>query len=183
MSHPIPKYDVFLSFRGEDTREKFTSHVYAKLEGKNIKTFIDYRIERGDEVSSSLDEAIEESLIYVVILSKHYASSRWCLDELIKILEYKKEYGREVIPVFYEVSPTDVRHQTGSYRQDFLEHHKDRPKDKIDAWKAALTQVANLSGLESQKFRSVIYYLHALAIFITQFFSATHHTNWIPNSL
>jgi hypothetical protein len=183
MSHPIPKYDVFLSFRGEDTREKFTSHVNAELNRKNIKTFIDDKLERGDEINPSLIKAIEESLIYVVILSKHYASSRWCLDELIKILECKEKYGREVIPVFYEVDPTDVRHQKGSYGKDFLEHHKDRPKDKIDAWKAALTQVANLSGLESQKFRSVIYYLHALAIFITQFFSATHHTNWIPNSL
>jgi hypothetical protein len=151
----VPKYDVFLSFRGEDTRDNFTSHLNAELCRQNIETFIDNRLDRGEEINSSLVEAIKESLIYVVILSEHYASSRWCLDELIKILECKKKYGREVIPVFYEVDPTDVRYQKGSYGKDFLEHHKDRPKDKIDAWKAALTQVANLSGLESQKFRSL----------------------------
>jgi hypothetical protein len=111
-------------------------------------------------------------LIYVVILSKHYASSRWCLDELIKILEYKKEYGREVIPVFYEVDPTDVRYQKGSYGKDFLEHHKDRPKDKIDAWKAALTHVGELSGLVSQKFRSLIYLRCSCHIYYS-IFSAT----------
>jgi hypothetical protein len=156
MSHPIPKYDVFLSFRGEDTREKFTSHVYAKLEGKNIKTFIDYRIESGAEISPSLIQAIEESEIYVVILSEHYASSHWCLDELTKILECKEKYKREVIPVFYEVVPSDVGHQTGSYEEDFLKH-KDRPKDKIDAWKAALKLVSKLKGLKSKNFRSPIY--------------------------
>ncbi|MCI32138.1 TMV resistance protein N-like, partial [Trifolium medium] len=86
------------------------SHLYAELKRKKIETFIDYRLERGDEINSSLVEAIEESLMYVVILSKHYASSSWCLDELAQILKCKEKYGREVIPVFYEVDPSDVRH-------------------------------------------------------------------------
>lgn len=34
-------FDVFLSFRGEDTRYNFTSHLYAALCRKKIKTFID----------------------------------------------------------------------------------------------------------------------------------------------
>ncbi|GAU19083.1 hypothetical protein TSUD_79050 [Trifolium subterraneum] len=144
-----PKYDVFLSFRGEDTREKFTSHLHKELCRQNIETFIDYRLERGDEINSSLVEAIKESLIYVVILSEHYASSGWCLDELTEILKCKKEYKREVIPVFYEVDPSNVRRQSKSYEKDFLKHQH-RPKDKIDAWKAALTQVAGLSGWDSQ---------------------------------
>ncbi|CAK8578559.1 unnamed protein product [Lathyrus sativus] len=150
MSHP--NYDVFLSFRGEDTRETFTSHLHAELCRQNIETFIDDRLGRGEEISSALCKAIEESAIYVVILSQHYASSIWCLDELTKILECKQRYGREVIPVFYKVDPSNVRHQRQSYADDFVKHHL-RFGDKVDAWKDALTQVANLSGWDSQKIR------------------------------
>ncbi|GAU48798.1 hypothetical protein TSUD_81470 [Trifolium subterraneum] len=150
MSHPAtPKYDVFLSFRGVDTRDNFTSHLYAELCRKKIETFIDYRLKRGDEINSSLIKAIEESLIYVVILSKHYASSSWCLDELTEILKCKEKYGREVIPVFYEVDPADVRHQRKSYADDFAKH-QERNSGKVDEWKAALNQVAGLSGWHSQ---------------------------------
>ncbi|MCI13628.1 TMV resistance protein N-like, partial [Trifolium medium] len=143
------KYDVFLSFRGEDTRDNFTSHLYAELRRKKIETFIDYRLERGDEINSSLIEAIEESLIYVVILSEHHASSSWCLDELTEILKCKERYGREVIPVFYKVDPSNVRHQRQSYADDLAKHHQ-RFGGKVELWKAALNQVAGLSGWDSQ---------------------------------
>ncbi|CAL5214437.1 unnamed protein product [Lathyrus oleraceus] len=162
MSHP--NYDVFLSFRGDDTRDNFTSHLYAELCRKRIATFIDDRLCRGEEISSALCKAIEESAIYVVILSEHYASSTWCLDELTKILECKERYGREVIPVFYKVDPSTVRHQRKSYADDFVKYDL-RFSDKVDAWKVALTQVANLSGWDSQNIRSLIY-LHALTIII-----------------
>ncbi|MCI66983.1 TMV resistance protein N-like, partial [Trifolium medium] len=80
---------------------------------------------------------------------EHYASSTWCLDELTEILKCKERYGREVIPVFYKVDPSNVRHQRQSYSDDFVKHQL-RFGSKVDAWKAALTQVAGLSGWDSQ---------------------------------
>jgi hypothetical protein len=169
------KYDVFLSFRGEDTRDNFTSHLYAELCRQNIETFIDDKsLERGDEINSSLVEAIEESTIYVVILSEHYASSGWCLDELTEILKCKEKYKREVIPVFYKVDPSTVRHQRQSYADDLAKHHQ-RFGGKVDAWKASLTQVAGLSGWDSQKTRSLIY-LHVFAIFTQFLYSESYLT-------
>ncbi len=81
-------YDVFLSFRGTDTRSNFTSHLYNSLHKKVINTFIDDELIRGEEISPALLKAIEGSRISIVILSKNYATSTWCLEELLKILEY-----------------------------------------------------------------------------------------------
>jgi hypothetical protein len=164
MSPPTEKYDVFLSFRGEDTRDNFISHLSAELYRKNIKTFIDYRLDRGKEISPALYTEIEQSMIYVIILSENYASSTWCMDELTKILECKQIYGRDVIPVFYKVDPSNVRNQRESFEEAFIEHQQ-RFGDKVDTWKGALTQVAGLSGWDSQVTRSLIN-LRALNIYL-----------------
>ena len=64
-------YDVFLSFRGTDTRNKFADHLYNRLKQKGIFTFRDdERLEQGTEINSGLLRAIDESKIAVVVLSK-----------------------------------------------------------------------------------------------------------------
>ena len=63
IAHEISKYDVFVSFRGEDTSTNITSHLYEALCRKGIHTFIDYQLKRGDEISPALRKAIEESMI------------------------------------------------------------------------------------------------------------------------
>ncbi|XP_006492480.2 disease resistance protein RPV1-like [Citrus sinensis] len=108
-------HDVFLSFRGEDTRDNFTSHLHYVLSLKGIKTFVDDQLIRGDNISRSLLDTIEASSISIIIFSERYASSRWCLDELLKILECKHDYGQIVIPVFYRVDPSHVRWKTGTF--------------------------------------------------------------------
>ncbi|XP_024043494.1 TMV resistance protein N isoform X3 [Citrus clementina] len=150
-------YEVFLNFRGEDTRKSFTCYLYDKLyEGKKIKTFIDdEELRRGDEISPALLNAIEGSKISVVIFSKDYASSKWCLNELVKILECKNTNGQIIIPVFYGVSPSDVRHQNGTFGDRFDELKKqfeDKP-EMVLKWRDALTETSHLAGHESTKFR------------------------------
>ncbi|XP_052292132.1 disease resistance protein RUN1-like isoform X2 [Citrus sinensis] len=149
------KYDVFVSFRGEDTRDNFTSHLYSALSRQNIQTFIDDQLNRGDEISESLVNAIEASAISVIIFSESYASSRWCLDELVKILECKKEYAQILIPVFYRVDPSDVRNQTGSFGDSFskLEERVKENSKKLQTWRNALKEAATLSGFPSQSIR------------------------------
>ncbi|ESR55420.1 hypothetical protein CICLE_v10024606mg, partial [Citrus x clementina] len=143
--------------RGEDTRKSFTCYLYDKLyEGKKIKTFIDdEELRRGDEISPALLNAIEGSKISVVIFSKDYASSKWCLNELVKILECKNTNGQIIIPVFYGVSPSDVRHQNGTFGDRFDELKKqfeDKP-EMVLKWRDALTETSHLAGHESTKFR------------------------------
>ena len=128
----LKNYDVFLSFRGEDTRDNFTSHLYEALCRKKIKTYIDEDdLNRGEEISSGLMKAIEESKISVIIFSENYGSSSWCLDELLHILLCKEKNKQEVIPVFYRVEPCCVRKQKGSYQKAF-DNYENRFKDKMD---------------------------------------------------
>ncbi|KAI9107328.1 hypothetical protein K1719_021716 [Acacia pycnantha] len=146
------KYDVFLSFRGEDTHRSFTSHLHSALCLKGIETFINYELPKGDGISQSLIQAIENSSLSVIIFSKNYASSKWCLNELIEILHHKKEKGQLVVPIFYQVDPSHVRHQRGAYGEAFAQHLKENP-DKVDEWRKALLEIANLSGWDSYSCR------------------------------
>lgn len=78
---------MFLSFRGEDTRNNFTSHLREALCKKKIKTYADDVLQRGAEISTELLNTIKKSKLSVIIFSKNYASSPWCLDELVQILK------------------------------------------------------------------------------------------------
>ena len=140
------RWDVFLSFRGEDTRFNFTDHLYSALTSRGIHTFRDDEgLERGGEIQPSLLKAIEESKVSIVVFSKNYAHSQWCLDELYKIMESRREKGQIVVPVFYHVDPSDVRKQTGSFGKAFARYKK-VTKERVLRWRAALTEAGGLSG-------------------------------------
>ncbi|ESR54966.1 hypothetical protein CICLE_v10023938mg [Citrus x clementina] len=144
------KYDAFLSFRGEDTRQTFISHLYTALNDKGIYVFRDDKqLEKGGSIAPNLLKAIEESRISIIVLSRNYASSTWCLDELVKIVEYKNRED-QIFPIFYDVEPTVVRKQTTSFGEAFTKHEeffRDNI-EKVQKWRHALKVVANISGWE-----------------------------------
>ncbi|XP_070001806.1 TMV resistance protein N-like isoform X2 [Nicotiana sylvestris] len=142
-------YDVFLSFRGEDTRKTFTSHLYEVLKDRGIKTFQDEkRLEYGATIPEELCKAIEESQFAIVVFSENYATSRWCLNELVKIMECKTQFRQTIIPIFYDVDPSHVRNQKESFAKAF-EEHETKYKDDVEGiqrWRTALNAAANLKG-------------------------------------
>ncbi|KAJ9684939.1 hypothetical protein PVL29_017095 [Vitis rotundifolia] len=150
-------YEVFLSFRGEDTRHGFTDHLYEALISCGIRTFTDdEELARGGVIASELLKAIEESKIFVIIFSENYAASRWCLDELVKIGECGATEGRLILPIFYHVDPSHVRKQRGSYEKAFVDHEKEadeEKREKIQKWRSALAKVGNLAGYDLQKYQ------------------------------
>ncbi|KAL4605190.1 hypothetical protein ACB092_09G011100 [Castanea dentata] len=152
-STPRWTYDVFLNFRGEDTRKSFTDHLYNALKNNGILTFRDdEKLEKGKFISQELVKAIEESRFAIVIFSINYAFSTWCLDELVHIVRCKKKTGLEVLPIFYHVDPSDVRKQMGTFAKAF-DKHKESFKEsieKVETWRATLREVANLSGWDLQ---------------------------------
>ncbi|KAF3637562.1 putative pectinesterase/pectinesterase inhibitor 46-like [Capsicum annuum] len=148
-------YDVFLSFRGEDTRKSFVDHLYTTLHEKGIHAFRDdIELRRGKSISPELLNAIETSRFAVVIFSKNYADSSWCLEELTKIVECNKQRGQTLIPVFYSVDPSVVRKNKGSYGDAFAKHEENLKgsgeNNKIQTWRDALKDAANISGFDVQ---------------------------------
>ncbi|XP_010245185.1 PREDICTED: TMV resistance protein N-like [Nelumbo nucifera] len=142
-------YDVFLSFRGEDTRKNFTDHLYTALVQKGVYTFRDdEELRKGEEISSELLKAIEESRISIIVFSRNYASSSWCLDELVRILECRRKIDQKVLPVFFDVDPSDVRKQTGDFGKGFtkLKERFTLETMKVLRWETSLQEAANLSG-------------------------------------
>lgn len=156
----LRKYEVFINFRGEDTRKNFMGHLRAALFEEGMEIFVDDdQLERGKSISPQLLQAIENSSCAIVILSPNYAFSTWCLDELVKILDCMKTTGQIVIPIFYQVNPFDVRKQTGSFGEAIAKHEENFKDniEKVKSWIDALAEVSSLAGLDSQNYR---YLLH-----------------------
>ncbi|KAM7465503.1 hypothetical protein LguiB_013065 [Lonicera macranthoides] len=145
------KYDVFLSFRGEDTRKTFVHHLYSALHQRGIFTFRDdERLERGKSIALELLKAIELSRFAIVVFSKNYASSSWCLDELAKIMDCHNNNNNKymaaqftVIPIFYDVQPSD-----GTKNIEGILLHPQRERKLIDIPTEAFKEMHKLRLLE-----------------------------------
>ncbi|XVF41651.1 hypothetical protein PTKIN_Ptkin01aG0297300 [Pterospermum kingtungense] len=187
-------YHVFLSFRGTDTRKNFTDHLYRALVQVGIHTFRDdEEIERGNNIKGEIEKAIlRESKIFIIVFSKDYASSTWCLDELVKILEHRKSSEHIVLPVFYDVDPTQVKNQTGSYAEAFARHEENFKSEVVQGWRAALKEVTDLEGMvlqdrhESQFIQDIVKLvqnkLHRSALYVPSYLvgidSLVTRINW-----
>ncbi|XP_056163448.1 disease resistance protein L6-like [Syzygium oleosum] len=147
-----PLYDVFLSFRGRDTRKKFTDCLYNALSGAGIRVFRDKEeMETGEEINELLMEAIKQSKISIPVISKNYANSKSCLRELAQMLECKEEMNHIIIPIFYYVSPSNVHNCEGPFKD--LAGLKKRGIDGtlVNSWKTALGKIGQLKGYHLDK--------------------------------
>ncbi|GLJ40623.1 hypothetical protein SUGI_0838540 [Cryptomeria japonica] len=142
-------YHVFLSFRGPDVRKTLVDHLFEALSAAGLNVYKDdEKLEKGEEIWPSLEEAIKSSAIRVPIFSRGYAESAWCLKEAAAMLRTDDL----IIPFFYYVDPTHVRYPQGNdspYKQSFLKHysHPNRhPTEEVDEWKNALLQICDRSG-------------------------------------
>ncbi|XP_056165501.1 disease resistance protein RPV1-like [Syzygium oleosum] len=158
---PVPtdvgsgQYDVFLSFRGSDTRKAFTDCLYHSLvEAGTVPICVfkdDNSIPVGEEFGSKILDAITWSKISIPVISENYASSKWCLHELIHIMDRKKSTSHIVLPIFYKVAPSDVRHLTGHFGDAFCLSQESLDEEDIQEGQQALKEVSYLNGWESEK--------------------------------
>ncbi|KAJ4975666.1 hypothetical protein NE237_000772 [Protea cynaroides] len=140
-------YDVFLNFRGEDTRNNFTGFLNLVLKDRGIDVFIDSKnLWTGQAIGPALNKAIQGSKIFIPVISEGYAHSKWCLLKLVQIVQCYISKGQMVLPIFFHVNPSHVRNQTGSFEEAFRKHQKNFEPHIVESWKEALRVVGNLKG-------------------------------------
>ncbi|XP_037493762.1 disease resistance protein RUN1 [Jatropha curcas] len=146
-SHQIPSelnnYEVFINFRGIDVRDGFLSFLFESLKEKGIDTFKNENLQKGIEMTPALKQTIQESRISIVIFSKNYADSPWCLDELVVINECREKY------------PTDegVRGPFARALARLLKDHSDSSHN-LGGWCHALKTISNdLSAFVSNEIK------------------------------
>lgn len=149
------EYQVFLNHRGADTKKGFTSHLYSSLRSRGIRAFLDKEeMQVGDELTPQIKAAIKTASVHVAIFSERYGDSKWCLDELVLMVESRAV----IIPVFYEnVKPAHLLWRGGQtvesdklFAQGLQTLARTGRYDgnTIEKWRKALSTVADISGLE-----------------------------------
>ncbi|XP_042478283.1 disease resistance protein RPV1-like [Macadamia integrifolia] len=141
------KFDVFLNFRGKDTRKNFTGFLHKALKNSGISDFIDCeKLWVGEAIAPALHRAIQGSKIFIPVFSKGYASSKWCLMELSHMLHCHESNGQIIMPIFFDVEPSHVRNQSGSFEVPFREHEKNFEPQIVESWREALRMAGDLKG-------------------------------------
>nr|XP_007134215.1 hypothetical protein PHAVU_010G029000g [Phaseolus vulgaris]XP_007134216.1 hypothetical protein PHAVU_010G029000g [Phaseolus vulgaris]ESW06209.1 hypothetical protein PHAVU_010G029000g [Phaseolus vulgaris]ESW06210.1 hypothetical protein PHAVU_010G029000g [Phaseolus vulgaris] len=157
-SSNLPRmYDVLINFNGEDIQRKFVSHLDSVLSAVGFTTFLNHP--NADNPLHIQQPILNLSRVAIVVFTKSYSQSTWCLHQLQQIIKWHQTYRRHVLPVYYEIQPSDVRLQMGDFGKAFkataeqafsgqqLEHGMSR-------WSHALTKAANFFGWDESNYRS-----------------------------
>ncbi|KAI3436930.1 uncharacterized protein J3R85_005974 [Psidium guajava] len=144
-------FDVFLSFRGPDSRLTIADSLYHAMIHAGIRAFKDSEeLHVGERIGGGLSQAIDESKIYIPIFSKDYASSKSCLRELAQMVECAgrstDDDQKVILPIFYDVDADDVKLRTDLYRQALQNHRSDSEEDLVKQWAEALKEVGRIMG-------------------------------------
>nr|XP_033514169.1 TMV resistance protein N-like isoform X3 [Nicotiana tomentosiformis] len=154
---PELSYDAYLSFSETgNIGQTFVSHLHGALKQEGIYTFKDDRNQdRGTSVSKDSSRAIEESQIIVVVFCENFVLSKDCLDEVVKIMDCRKLLKKIVIPIFYDVEPSEVRRQRNSLAEAFADDSENDDEigrsERVKRWRDALNEAGNISGLDLRK--------------------------------
>ncbi|KAI4374475.1 hypothetical protein MLD38_012465 [Melastoma candidum] len=145
-------YEVFLSFRGKDTRTGFTDHLHAALTDAGVAVFRDDdELRVGEEIGQDLLDAITRSKISIPIISPNYGNSKWCMVELAQMMECRRGGGHLVLPLFYQVEPGDVQDVKGKFGEGFGFLREGFEEKVVHDWRMVLREVGSIKGWESQK--------------------------------
>eukprot|EP00253_Pinus_taeda_P017904 PITA_17904 len=141
-------HDVFINHRGPDVKETLATRLYKRLLSHNLRPFLDKaELQKGDYIDAQIENAIRTASIHIVIFSPRYAESRWCLDELLLILN---KPGDTIFPIFYKVEFSEVRYITNRYAKALSYHEeKGRYDNKtLENWRNALKKASLINGFE-----------------------------------
>jgi hypothetical protein len=101
-------FDVFLSHSSKD-RVNFVENLCQAIEKHKKKVWIDKNlVEDGDELSNEIHTGIENSRIFVFVISPNSLTSQWCEKEFL----YAKKLGKKIITIKcqdYDLTPKTAK--------------------------------------------------------------------------
>ncbi|CDY11145.1 BnaC06g23970D [Brassica napus] len=137
------KNDVFLSFRGEQTRKTFLSHLLSSLKKKDITT------STSSESCPVSVQALQVSLVAIPIFSNDHASLDLWVDDLATIIDCDKKGTLTAVPVFFQLDPNDFLKMLRTAGKDAQTMHEPqrRSLEIVKKWLDA--HIINKSGFNS----------------------------------
>ncbi|XP_027906265.1 disease resistance protein RPS4B-like isoform X3 [Vigna unguiculata] len=148
-------YDVLINFTGDDIRNKFVSHLDSALSNVGFTTFLHHQ---NAVKPMHIQQPIHDLCrVAIVVFTKTYSQSAWCLHQLQQIIEWHETYCRHVLPVYYEISPSDIRLQKGDFGKAFeATAHQTFSRQQLEhgmsRWSQALTKAANFFGWDESNY-------------------------------
>lgn len=68
----------------------------------------------------------------------------------MEITKCRRAFGQTVMPVFYEVDPSDVKKQAGEFGKVFENTCNGKTEEDTSKWREALAEVATIAGEHSR---------------------------------
>ncbi|CAN6986936.1 unnamed protein product [Brassica oleracea var. botrytis] len=100
----------------------------------------------------NLDEGmLDRSNVGIMIISNTYASSTQSLDHLVAIMKHRKATGLVIIPIYFKVTLSDIYGSKGKFEAAFLQLQSSLQEDRVKRWKAAVTEIVSIGGIEWTK--------------------------------
>ncbi|XP_010533897.1 PREDICTED: TMV resistance protein N [Tarenaya hassleriana] len=126
--------DVFINHRGIDTKRTISGLLYNHFTRLKLNAFLDNKsMKPGDRLFGEIDAAIRGCGVGIAVFSPRYCDSYFCLHELALLMESKKR----VIPIFYDVKPSQLSVQDDGKR----------PASEIERFRWALEEAKYTVGL------------------------------------
>ncbi|KAM7481222.1 hypothetical protein LguiB_005805 [Lonicera macranthoides] len=142
-------YDIFFSLSYRDRSN--TDYLYKALVDSGLRIFRDGDpIERSEAIKSEVKKAMELSRFCIVVLSESYASSKWCLDQLVMMIECKRN---AIFSLFYDQKGR-IGERFARYEEQLkveIDYQRtEKLLDKIQGWSDALSFASDLPGFVLQ---------------------------------
>ncbi|KAK8464577.1 hypothetical protein PHAVU_010G027500 [Phaseolus vulgaris] len=150
-------YDVLINFNGEDIQRTFVSHLDSDLSAVGLTTFLHHP--NAVNPTHIQQPILNLCRVAIVVFTKSYSQSAWCLNQLQQIIKWHQTYCRHVLPVYYEIHPSHVRLQKGNFGKAFkaTAHQTfsgQQLRQGMSRWSHALTKAANFFGWDERNHRS-----------------------------
>ncbi|KAH7373011.1 hypothetical protein KP509_17G033100 [Ceratopteris richardii] len=146
---PTQYYDVFVC-HGSDTKHNMVSVLRGMLHLEGISCFNDHDMNHETERKPLIQEAIKKSKVYVIFLSPEFATCKLCLEDVYQIMNTQNSPDTSntacsLIPIFYDVKPSEVRYQTKRY---VLSRVSESTDDERKRWSKSLKNLSLRKGFE-----------------------------------